>query len=263
MKLMKNLFAALAFVPALALANAGGYPLDRAPERTELASLQNGAKLFVNHCLNCHAAASMRYNRLRDLGLTEEQIKQNLLFTGDKVGDMMKTTLSVKDAKAWLGASPPDLSVIARAKSSEAGTGADYLYTYLRTFYKDDSRPTGWNNLVFPNIGMPHALWELQGIQGLKEHAKAEHASAGKEGEKAKEGEHEAHALPELEIIKAGSMNKAQYDVAVADLVGYMSWMAEPAQSTRKKIGVWVLMFMGVLSFLTWRLNASYWKEVK
>ncbi len=249
MNLMKKLFAALAFVPAMALASGGGYPLDRAPERTELASLQNGAKLFVNHCLNCYSAVSMRYNRLRDLGLTEEQIKQNLLFTGEKVGELMKTTLSAKDATEWFGANPPDLSVIARAKSSSEGTGADYLYTYLRTFYKDDTRPTGWNNLVFPNVGMPHVLWEMQGIPELKPAAhKAEHG---------------AHALPELQMYKPGNMTKLQYDTAVADLVGYLSWMAEPNQSKRKTIGVWVLMFMSLLSFLAWRLNASYWKEVK
>jgi ubiquinol-cytochrome c reductase cytochrome c1 subunit len=269
MNLMKKLFAALAFVPAMALASGGGYPLDRAPERTELASLQNGAKLFVNHCLNCHSAVSMRYNRLRDLGLTEEQIKQNLLFTGEKVGELMKTTLSAKDAKEWFGANPPDLSVIARAKSSSEGTGADYLYTYLRTFYKDDSRPTGWNNLVFPNVGMPHVLWEMQGIPELKpaEH-KAEHASAsasahGSASASASAEEHGAHALPELQMYKPGNMTKLQYDTAVADLVGYLSWMAEPAQGKRKTIGVWVLMFMSLLAFLAWRLNASYWKEVK
>lgn len=249
MNLMKNLIAALAFLPALAFAAGSGYPLDRAPERTELASLQNGAKLFINHCLNCHQATSMRYNRLKDLGLTEGQIKKHLLFTGDKVGELMKTTLSAKDAKEWFGAVPPDLSVIARAKSSSAGTGADYLYTYLRTFYKDETRPNGWNNLVFPNVGMPHVLWETQGILEVK-------PTPEKAG-------HDTHAVPALQMYKPGTMTKEQYDVAVADLVGYMSWMAEPAQTTRKKVGVWVLMFMGLLSFFAWRLNASYWKEVK
>ena len=159
MKLLKKLIVALAFAPTLALANSGGYPLDRAPERTnDLAALQNGAKLFVNYCLNCHSASAMRYNRLRDIGLTEDQIKNNLLFTGEKVGELMKTNLSAKDAKEWFGAVPPDLSVIARAKASADGSGADWLYTYLRTYYKDESRPTGCNNMLFPNVGMPHAL---------------------------------------------------------------------------------------------------------
>ena len=169
MKLLKKLILTLALAPALALAAGGNYPLDRAPERTtDLAALQNGAKLFVNYCLNCHSAVSMRYNRLRDIGLTEDQIKSNLLFTGEKIGELMKTSLSAKDAKEWFGAVPPDLSVIARAKASGAGTGADWLYTYLRTYYKDESRPTGWNNMLFPNVGMPHALWELQGVRGAK-----------------------------------------------------------------------------------------------
>src|ERR1019366_10475762 len=150
MKLLKKLIAAIALLPALALANADGFPLDHAPDRSkDLAALQNGAKLFVNYCLNCHAASVMRYNRLKDIGLTEDQIKNNLLFTSDKVGDLMKVSLSTKDAKEWFGTVPPDLSVIARARASDAGSGADWIYTYLRTFYKDDSRPTGWNNMVF------------------------------------------------------------------------------------------------------------------
>jgi ubiquinol-cytochrome c reductase cytochrome c1 subunit len=253
MNFLKKLLAVLALVPACAMANQGGFPLDHAPDRTNVAALQNGAKLFVNYCLNCHSASLMRYNRLRDLGLTEDQIKQNLLFTGEKVGDLMKTTLTNKDAKEWFGAVPPDLSVIARAKSSGAGSGADYLYTYLRTFYKDDSRPSGWNNMVFPNVGMPHALWELQGIQSAKY---VEEKSAHEEGKV-------EHKFDGFEVIKPGKLNKTEYASAVADLVAYMNWMAEPVQSKRKQLGVWVLLFMGIFSFLAWRLNASYWKEVK
>lgn len=143
MKLLKKLIAVLALVPSVVLAAESTFPLDQAPNRTQdLAALQNGAKLFVNYCLNCHAASAMRYNRLTDIGLTEEQIKNNLLFASDKVGDLMKVSLSPKDGKDWFGAVPPDLSVIARAKASGAGSGADWLYTYLRTFYKDDTRPT-------------------------------------------------------------------------------------------------------------------------
>src|SRR6478672_9969946 len=142
MKLLKKLIAALVLLPALALASEGGFPLDPAPARTDLGSLQTGAKLFVNYCLNCHSASAMRYNRLTDIGLTEEQIKNNLLFTSEKVGDLMQVAMSAKDAKSWFGAVPPDLSVIARSKASGDGSGADYLYTYLRTFYKDDTRPT-------------------------------------------------------------------------------------------------------------------------
>jgi ubiquinol-cytochrome c reductase cytochrome c1 subunit len=254
MKFLTKLMAMLALVPALALANEGGFPLDRAPDRSnDMAALQNGAKLFVNYCLNCHSASAMRYNRLKDIGLTEEQIKNNLLFTGDKVGDLMKTTLTAKDAKEWFGAAPPDLSVIARAKASEAGTGPDWIYTYLRTYYKDDSRPTGWNNLVFPNVGMPHALWELQGVNSAKYAEEKDPHEAGKT----------VHKFVGFEQVKPGKMSKNDFDSSVADLVGYLQWMAEPAQNTRKRLGVWVLLFLGAFFVLAWRLNASFWKEVK
>jgi len=254
MKLLKKLLVTLAFVPALALANEGGFPLDRAPDRTtDLAALQNGAKLFVNYCLNCHSATAMRYNRLRDIGLTDLQIKENLLFTGEKVGELMKTSLSAKDAKTWFGAVPPDLSVIARAKASGEGSGADWLYTYLRTYYKDESRPTGWNNMLFPNVGMPHALWELQGVRSAKfEEVKDAHDASKTE-----------HKFVKFETVTSGKLSSAEYDEAVGDLVGYLQWMGEPAQNSRKRIGVWALLFMSLLAFLAWRLNASYWKEVK
>jgi ubiquinol-cytochrome c reductase cytochrome c1 subunit len=251
--MLKKLIAAIALVPVLVFANEGGYPLDRAPDRsTNLPALQNGAKLFVNYCLNCHSASSMRYNRLRDIGLTEEQIKNNLLFTADKVGDLMKVSMSPSDAKEWFGKAPPDLSVIARAKTSEAGSGSDWLYTYLRTFYKDDTRPTGWNNLVFPNVGMPHVLWELQGIRGAKFEEEKDPENGGVE-----------HKFVGFEQIKPGKLSALEYDNEVADLVAYLNWMSEPAQTTRKQLGVWVLLFLALFSVLAWRLNASYWKEVK
>jgi len=158
MKLLKKLLATLALVPVLALANEGGFPLDRAPDRShDLSALQNGARLFVNYCLNCHSAALVRYNRLRDIGLSEDQIRENLLFTGDKVGELMKATMPEKEAKAWFGAVPPDLSVIVRAKASGEGSGADYVYTYLRTYYQDEGRATGWNNLarLFQPVARP------------------------------------------------------------------------------------------------------------
>jgi ubiquinol-cytochrome c reductase cytochrome c1 subunit len=255
MKLLKKLIAAVALVPVLAFANEAGFPLDHTqPERTkDLTALQNGAKLFVNYCLNCHSASAMRYNRLKDIGLTEEQIKNNLLFTSDKVGDLMKVAMPAKDAKDWFGAVPPDLSVIVRAKSSGAGSGSDWLYTYLRTFYKDDTRPTGWNNMVFPNVGMPHAMWELQGIRSAKyveEKDPHDHAKT-------------AHKFTGFEQVKPGKMSTLEYDTAVADLVAYLDWMSEPAQNTRRRLGVWVLLFLGVFTVLAWRLNASYWKDVK
>jgi ubiquinol-cytochrome c reductase cytochrome c1 subunit len=248
MKMMKKLIAALLFVPALVFADEGGFPLDQAPDRTnDLPALQNGAKLFVNYCLNCHAAAFMRYNRLRDIGLTEDQIKANLLFATDKVGDTMKVSMPHQESKEWFGAVPPDLSVIARSR------GSDWLYTYLRTFYKDDTRPTGWNNLVFNNVGMPHVLWELQGIRTAKFEEKKDPHEEGKT----------VHEFVGFEQVKPGKLKEQEYDSNVADLVSYLQWMGEPAQHSRKRLGVIVLLYLAFFSLLAWRLNASYWKEVK
>jgi ubiquinol-cytochrome c reductase cytochrome c1 subunit len=254
MKLVKKLLATLALVPALVLASEGGFPLDPAPDRgNDLSALQNGARLFVNYCLNCHSASLVRYNRLRDIGLSEDQIRENLLFTGDKVGDLMKTSMSEKDAKAWFGALPPDLSVITRAKASGEGSGADYVYTYLRTYYKDDSRPTGWNNLVYPNVGMPHVLWELQGVRNAKFVEEKDPHEAGKT----------VHRFAGFEQVTPGKLSQREFDSQMGDLVAFMGWMAEPVKSKREAIGVWVLLFLALLVLLTWRLNASFWKEVK
>jgi ubiquinol-cytochrome c reductase cytochrome c1 subunit len=254
MKLLKKFIAVMALVPAMAIASEATFPLDSAPDRTkDLPSLQNGAKLFVNYCLNCHSAAAMRYNRLRDIGLTDEQIKNNLLFTSEKVGDLMTVAMPAKDAKTWFGAVPPDLSVIARAKASSEGSGADWLYTYLRTFYKDDTRPTGWNNLVFPNVGMPHVMWELQGVRAAKFVEEKDPHDAAKV----------VHKFAGFEQVKPGTMSALDFDNATADLVSYLNWMGEPAQNSRKRLGVVVLLFLSFFLLLAWRLNASYWKDVK
>ena len=221
---------------------------------TDLAALQNGAKLFANYCLNCHAAAFMRYNRLRDIGLTEEQIRDNLIFTGAKVGETMNVSIDAKDAKEWFGAVPPDLTLVARSRSDgNKGTGADYLYTYLRTFYRDETKATGWNNAAFPGVSMPHVLWQLQGQQ------RAVFADEKDPHDPAKT----VHVLKGFEPITAGSMTAAEYNLAVADLVAYLQWMAEPMQASRVRLGVWVLLFLGVFTFIAWRLNAAFWKDVK
>jgi ubiquinol-cytochrome c reductase cytochrome c1 subunit len=253
MNFHKKLIAILALLPGLAFASEGGIALQKAPERTDMAALQNGAKLFVNYCLNCHAASSMRYNRLKDLGLTEEQIKANLLFTQDKVGGMMTTALRPEDAKAWFGVVPPDLSVIARAKASAQGTGGDYLYTYLRTFYKDDTRPTGWNNMVVPNVAMPHVMWQQQGVRTVKMVEEKDPHDATKT----------VHKFAGFEQVSKGSMTPLEFDTATGDLVAYLEWMAEPAAGTRKKLGVWVIFLMSFFVLFAWLLSKSYWKEVK
>jgi ubiquinol-cytochrome c reductase cytochrome c1 subunit len=254
MKLLKKFLATIALVPLMAVASEGGFPLDHAPERgNDLPALQNGARLFVNYCLNCHSASLVRYNRLRDIGLSDDQIRANLLFTSEKVGDLMKVSLAEKDAKAWFGAVPPDLSVIVRAKSSGQGPGADYVYTYLRTYYKDPNRATGWNNLVYPNVAMPHVLWDLQGVRKAKFVEEKDPHDESKT----------VHKFEGFEQIKPGKLSSQAYDTQIADLVGFMAWMSEPVKNKRQQLGVWVLLFMSILVFLTWRLNASFWKEVK
>ncbi|GAB1576717.1 cytochrome c1 [Bordetella petrii] len=259
-----------------------GYPLETAPNRVnDVAALQNGAKLFVNYCLNCHSASSMRYNKLQDIGLTDDQIKENLLFTGEKVGDLMNIAMKPEDAKKWFGTTPPDLSVIARAKSINAGpTGADYIYTYLRTFYRNTARATGWDNLVFPNVGMPHVLWELQGPRELT--TVAMHEVTGKDGAKSWErvtttydaqgystvktepvADFHGHASVEAKFKALDPAKAAAYDNDAADLTAFLAWMAEPGQLFRKQLGVWVLLFLGLFLVVAWRLNASYWKHVR
>ena len=251
---MKKLLAFLLFVPLVAWGNEEGYRLDRAPDLTnDQAALQKGAKLFVNYCLNCHSASSMRYNRLADIGLSDDEIKKNLLFTTDKVGGMMRVAMTPTDAKEWFGAAPPDLSVIARAKSGERGSGADYIYSYLRTYYKDDTRPTGWNNLAYPNTAMPNPLWQLQGIRDAAFVDKKDEHEPGKS----------VHEFEKFEQVSPGTMTPLQYDEAAADITAFLTWMSEPAQETRRRIGVWVLLFLGVTFVLTWRLNAAYWKDIK
>ncbi|EYC52239.1 cytochrome C [Hylemonella gracilis str. Niagara R] len=251
---MKKLILALSTFFALsagALAAGGGIAWDKAPVNTsDTASLQNGARLFVNYCLSCHSAAYMRYNRLTDIGFTEQQIKDNLLFTSDKVGDLMKAAIDPKQAKDWFGTNPPDLTLIARSRAGHGGTGADYLYTFMRTFYPDASKATGWDNLAFPSVAMPHVLWELQGQRKPVYETHQEHG-------------HDVKVFTGWEQITPGTLTPLQYDQAVGDLVNFLQWMGEPAQNTRVRIGVWVLIFLLGFTILAWRLNAAYWKDVK
>jgi ubiquinol-cytochrome c reductase cytochrome c1 subunit len=204
-------------------ANVGGPAWDKAPNKiNDQTALQNGAQVFVSYCLNCHSAAFNRFNRLQDIGFTADQIKEKLLVTNAKIGDTMKSAIDPQQAKAWFGVNPPDLTVIARSRAGAGGTGADYLYTYMRSFYVDETKPTGWNNHVFPNVAMPHVLWEMQ-----------------------------------------STMTPAQYDQTIGDLVGYLQWMGEPAQTSRQRLGIWVLIFLAGLTLVTWKLNKVYWKDIK
>jgi ubiquinol-cytochrome c reductase cytochrome c1 subunit len=254
-KLLLSLLAALGFVTAAA-ASEGGIQWDRFPtdKLTDLPSLQHGAKLFVNHCLNCHSAAYMRFNRMRDIGLTDAEIKEYLLFTTDKVGDPMQAWLDPKQAKEWFGAVPPDLSLVARSRADIAkGSGADYLYTYLRSYYRDPAKATGWNNLAFPDVGMPNVLWQMQGQREAKYI----------EQKDAHDPTKTAHVFAGFTQTAPGTMTPAQFDESVADLVAFMTWMAEPNQGLRVRLGVWVLLFMALFTIVVWRMNAAFWKDIK
>jgi ubiquinol-cytochrome c reductase cytochrome c1 subunit len=257
---MKHLLFCLLVVsgllaPAPASAAEGGYHWDRFPveKLTDEAALQRGARTFVNYCLSCHSATYMRFNRLQDIGLPEAVIKQNLLFGTDKVGATMRTTLDPKQAKAWFGVAPPDLSVIARSRAAIGkGSGPDYLYTLWRTYYRDDAKPTGWNNLAFPDIGMPHALWQLQG----------ERRARFVEEKDPHDASRTVQRFAGFEQITPGAVSDREYDEIVGDLVAYLQWMGEPSAGQRVRVGVAVLLFLGLLMVFTWRLSASYWRTV-
>ena len=255
MKTVKSFVLSLALsaligLPLLALpdsvaASSSELVLDRVQiDVRDQASLQSGARTFVNQCMGCHSASLMRYSKLRDIGLTDQQIKDNLLFAGEKVGEMMNAGMTRKDGKEWFGAAPPDLSVEARSR------GAEWLYTYLRTYYRDDTKATGWNNLAFPGVAMPHVLWEMQGVREPQFETQSSHGQ-------------DVQVFKGWKQVSPGTLTPLEFDYAIADLVGYLQWMGEPAQNTRVRIGVWVLLFLGIFSFVAWRLNASFWKNVK
>ena len=247
MNLLKKLFLLVALLPGLALAETA-LPLDRAPiNLTNQASLQRGARTFVNYCLSCHSAQYMRYSRLEALGLTEDQIKQNLLFTRKRVGDTMTVAMRPDDAKKWFGVAPPDLTVITRA------LGPNFVYTYLRSFYRDPTRPTGWNNVAFPNVAMPNVLANLQGDQVavFKTHVDTVDGKPEK-----------VETFAHFDLVKNGSMTPAQYNAMVGDLVNYLTWMGEPAKEQRLHTGVYVMIFLFVFLVFAYFLKKEYWKDV-
>ena len=242
---------AAAFISPAAPANQE-IRLDSAPiDVRDVVSLQSGARTFVNYCLNCHSASAMRYNRLEDLGLTESQIRDNLMFAADKVGELMTVSMTRKDAKDWFGVVPPDLSVIARSR------GANWLYTYLRAFYRDPGNATGWNNLAFPGVAMPHVLWQLQGERILKEEVVKDGA-----GREIKDEHGNSRKQIRLETLTPGLMTAVEYDVLARDLVNYMAWMAEPNQVMRKQVGIIVLLALLILVVLTYLLYREFWKDI-
>tara|TARA_B100000787_G_C16125439_1_gene264749 strand:- start:1 stop:699 length:699 start_codon:yes stop_codon:yes gene_type:complete len=232
---MKNIIISVAIILSFSLSFASeGLKLQKAPvDLDDKISLQKGARNFINYCLNCHSASYMRYNRLTDIGLTDDLIKNNLLFTSDKVGDPMSISMKKIDAKKWFGAAPPNLSVTARSR------GADWIYSYLRGFYRDSSRSMGWNNTIYKNSAMPHILWELQGEQHFDEKTN------------------------ELKLKIPGKLSTAEYDQFVGDITNYMVFMSEPGQQKRRQIGYYVLAFLFLLLILTINLKKEYWKNIK
>ena len=257
-------FALAALVATgVAVASEANLRMPLAPvNRLDVASLQRGARNFVNYCLNCHSAKYMRYNRLTDLDLTEQQIKDNLMFATDKIGETMQTAMRPEDARKWFGNPPPDLSVEARVR------GRDWLYNYLLSFYRDDQSATGWNNLVFPNVGMPHVLWELSGVYKVvdaeyENHEKAEGAAIATRGISLIEpATYPKYIVRTITQESPGKLSRQDYEAFVADLVNYMDYMAEPARNDRMRIGIIVLLFLGVLFALAYWTKVEFWKDV-
>lgn len=247
---MKKLLIALCMLPGMVMASSGGH-LDHAPiDLSDKESLKRGAQTFTNYCLSCHGADYVRYNRIgTDLGMSEEEVMA-MISTRDakgdhtKPGELMKVAMNNEYGQSAFGTKIPGLSVVARAR------GADWLYTYLRTFYIDETRPAGVNNIAFPDVGMPHVLWELQGLQKAK--FVTETDADGNE-QKVFEG---------MEQVSPGKLNKEEYDAYVADLVNFMVYMGEPVQMERKSLGVWVLLFLFVFTVIAYLLKKEYWKDI-
>jgi ubiquinol-cytochrome c reductase cytochrome c1 subunit len=280
---MRRLLASLClFASGAAYAAGAQIHLDEWPEARgrELAALQSGARLFANYCMGCHSANLMRWNRLSAIGLDERQIRDFLIFGNQKVGDAMTIAMQPSDAKQWFGKVPPDLSVITRARTSFEYKGTDYLYTLLRGYYRDASSPTGWNNVVYPNIGMPHILWQRQGPREatLDKVAHQVDANSGEEKFFREVTVFDASGNPTVNRTALSGHPTAgltysfkpadpalarQFDAEIADLVGFLAFMTDPSATTRVRIGVWVMLFLGLFTVVAWWLNREYWKDVK
>jgi len=244
---MKKIIIALVALalPAMAVASGGGH-LDKADiDINNKTSLQNGVKMYVNYCLGCHSLKYMSYARMaKDLELPEELVLENLMFTGKKIGDYMTISMPSTNAEKWFGITPPDLSVIARSR------GADWIYTYLRSFYADDTRPFGVNNLVFNAVGMPHVLSKLEGLK--KPVYKKETSEDGKEHD----------VFSGYEYITSGSMTPAEYDMQIRDLVNFLVYTGEPAKLVRYDLGIKVILFLLFFLIVVYRLKKEYWKDI-
>lgn len=254
MKLTKILaFTAAMLLAPLALAAEHAELQSFRIDTTNLASVQRGARDFMSYCSGCHGMKYLRYNRMgKDLGIPEEMLKANLMFTSDKLGDAINSAMP-KASADWFGAQPPDLSLEARAR------GADWVYTYLQSFYLDSTRPLGVNNSVLPGASMPHVLWELQGLQKKREHHVE--ASAGDSEHKAA-SEHEAHDASPFELVQKGSLSPDEYKKFVGDLTNFMVYAAEPGRNERIARGWKVLAFLLVFFVIAAALKKEYWKDI-
>ncbi len=246
MKFLRGFLVVLAAVPVAGFASEQGYPLQEAnADVSNLASLQRGARNFVNYCQGCHSAKYMRYSQLAsDLALTEDDVKANLMFTGSRIYDTMDSVMPPDKARQWFGNAPPDLSLIVRSR------GANYVYTFLRSFYQDPSRPTGVNNAVLPGTAMPHVLAPLQGVQFARQGAN-----------KGEDGKETAHLV--LEPGLPGDMPAAAFDSFVRDTVAFLEYVAEPHKARRLSLGVWVVLFLLMFAAFCLFLYKEYWKDVK
>ncbi len=239
-------FLAAALIPVAGWAATGKVALEHAPINLhDKASLQRGAQIFVNHCLSCHGATAMRYGTLMDLGLTEQQVRENLMFATDKVGDPMGAALTAQDAKAAFGVVPPDLSLAARSRSP------NWIYTYMKGFYRDPAAKSGWNNAVFPNVAMPHVLWDYQGSQAMQVTSKMDPVTGDRKETR------------KLVLEAPGRLSPVQYDQYVGDLVNFLVYMGEPAQASRKLWGIGVLFFLAIFFVIALLLKNEYWKDVR
>ncbi|MDN3699493.1 MULTISPECIES: cytochrome c1 [Vibrio] len=235
-----------AMLPSLALAAGAGVHLDSANnDMSDKASLQNGAKLFANYCLGCHSTQYQRYERVAtDLGIPADLMKENLIFDPEtKIGSLMVNSMPPKQAANWFGAPPPDLTLVARVR------GTDWLYTYLRSFYADPSRPFGVNNTVFPSVGMPHVLEELQGIPS------AVFETHMVDGE-------EVQVIVDIETDGTGELSSGEYDNAVRDLVNFLEYSGDPVQLERHALGWWVMAFLVLFTIVVVLLKKEYWRDV-
>ena len=229
----------LLMINGLVLAASGGPVQAAGNDLGDRASLQRGAQLYMNYCAGCHSLKYLRYSRLaEDLGLSEEQVMTNLNFTGAAIGEQIHATMPAESEK-WFGKVPPDLTLISRVR------GNDWVYTYLKSFYRDADAALGWNNALFPNVSMPNALWELQGIQAP-----------------VMSGEGADAVVTGLELVQPGALDEAQFNQAARDITNFLAYAGEPAALKRNKLGVWVVLFLAFLTFLAWLLKQEYWKDV-